>query len=88
MRQVRHIALSHLRDRGTTAVATSKMIIGNHQRNISEQTVRNWLREVGLRARRPFSVVLTQRHRQIRMQWARRHLRSTRADWANVNIYG
>lgn len=63
-RQDRHIALSHLRDRVTTAVATSRMIIGNHQRNISAQTVRNRLREVGLRARR--------------------HLRFTRADWANV----
>lgn len=61
------------------------MIIGNHQRNISAQTVRNRRREVGLRARRPFvGVVLTPRHRQIRLQWARRHLRFTRTDWANV----
>lgn len=45
----------------------------------------NRLREVGLRARRPFAgVVLTLRHRQIRMQWARRHLIFTRADWADV----
>lgn len=61
------------------------MIIGNHQRNISTQPVRNQLREFGLRARRPFvGIVLTQRHRQIWLQWARRHLRFTRADWANV----
>jgi hypothetical protein len=83
--QDRDIALSHLRNRGTTAVATPKMIIGNHQRYISAQTMRNRLREVGLRARRPFvGVVLTQRHRQIRLQWARQHLRFTQADLANV----
>jgi hypothetical protein len=83
--QDRTMALSHLGNRGTTAVATPRMIIGNHQRYISAQTMRNRLREVGLRARRPFvGVVLTQKHRQIRLQWTRRHLRFTGADLANV----
>ena len=40
---------------------------------------------MGLRARRPFvGLVLTGRHRRIWRQWARRHLRFTIADWANV----
>jgi len=29
-------------------------------------------------------VVLTRKHRQARLEWARAHLRFTRADWANV----
>ena len=40
---------------------------------------------MGLRARRPYvETVLTDRHRQLRLQWARRHLRYTGADWARV----
>jgi len=36
-------------------------------------------------ARRPaVKVVLTRRHRQARLEWARAHLRFTRVDWANV----
>ena len=40
---------------------------------------------MGLRARRPYvETVLTDRHRQLRLQWARRHLWYTGADWARV----
>ena len=54
--QDRHIRLRHLRDRFTTATSTA--IPG--QRRISDQTVRNSLREAGIRARRPVkAVVLT-----------------------------
>ena len=59
--QDRHIRLRHLRDRFTTATSTAAAIPG--QRRISDQTVRNRLREAGIRARRPVkAVVLTRRH--------------------------
>ena len=66
----RHIRLRHLRDRFITATSTAAAIPG--QRRISDQTVRNRLREAGIRARRPVkAVVLTRRHRQVRLQWVR-----------------
>lgn len=47
--------------------------------------MRNRLRENGLRARRPYrGLVLKQRHRRQRLQWARTHLRWTQRDWQNV----
>jgi hypothetical protein len=49
--QDRHIRLRHLRDRFTTAISTAAAIPG--QRKISDQTIRNHLREAGIRARRP-----------------------------------
>ena len=56
--QDRHIRLRHLRHRFTTATSTAAAIPG--QRRISDQTVRNRLREAGIRARRPVkAVVLT-----------------------------
>ena len=71
--QDRHIRLRHLRDRFTTATSTAAAIPG--QRRISDQTVRNRLREAGIRARRPVkAVVLTRRHHQVRLQWARTHM--------------
>jgi hypothetical protein len=70
--QDRHIRLRHLRDRFTTATSTAVAIPG--QRRISNQTVRNRLREAGIRARRPVkAVVLTRRHRKVRLQWVRTH---------------
>ena len=75
----------HLQDRFTTAATTARNTVGRHNRAIHPQTVRNRLRAVGMRCRRPLRVpVLTARHRQARLLWARRHLRFTRADWANV----
>ena len=83
--QDRYIATSHLRDRRLTARQTARGTVGRHGRRISDQTVRNRLRESGLRARRPYvGLVLTRRHRRLRLDWARRHLRFTRADWGNV----
>ena len=83
--QDRHMFLSHLRNRDLTATDTAKRTMGLHNRAVSDQLVRNRLRSMGLRVRRPYvGTVLTDRHRQLRLQWARRHLRYTRADWARV----
>jgi len=67
--QDRYIRLRHLRERFTTATSTASTIPG--MRRISDQTVRNRLRDAGIRARRPVrAVVLNQQHRQNRLQWA------------------
>ena len=55
-------------------------------RRISDQTVRNRLHDAGLWARRPYrGPVLTDRHRQNRLQWANQHRQWTVAnDWRRV----
>jgi len=50
----RAIHLAHLRNRHVTANETALTTVGNHNRHIHPKTVRNLLREVGLRARRPY----------------------------------
>ena len=52
-RQDRAIRLSHLRNRHLTATETAVNTVGSHNRRIHPKTVRNRLREFGLRARRP-----------------------------------
>ena len=50
-----------------------------------QKNVLNRLREQGLSSRRPYrGLILTPQHRRLRLQWARRHLRWTRAAWATV----
>ena len=83
-RQV-HIFIAFERDKDLTARDTARRTISLHNRAVSDQLVRNRLRSMGLRARRPYTrPVLTNRHRQLRLHWDRRHLRYTRADWARV----
>ena len=80
-----YIRLTHLRDRNLTACTTARNRIRRHGRLLSDQTIRNRLRKGRLRARRPYvGLVLSARHRQLRLAWARRHLRFTRADWGRV----
>ena len=84
-RQDRYIVLSHLRDRRMTAASTARRTNGIHNRPVRNDTITDRLREAGVRARRPMKApVLLRRHRAARLAWARRHLRFTRADWANV----
>ena len=52
-RQDRAIRLAHLRNRHLTATETAVNTVGSHNRRIHPKTVRNRLREFGLRARRP-----------------------------------
>lgn len=79
------IVADHLNNRFRTAASTARQTIGTHNRSISQKTVLNRLRDHGIRARRPFrGLVLTDVHRRRREQWARRHQRMTRAEWANV----
>uniref|UniRef100_A0AAZ3P9X0 Transposase Tc1-like domain-containing protein n=1 Tax=Oncorhynchus tshawytscha TaxID=74940 RepID=A0AAZ3P9X0_ONCTS len=58
---------SHQRDRYRMATTTARVTPGTHNPSISAQTVRNRLREAGLRACRPVvRQVLTRHHRQQR----------------------
>ncbi|XP_071097013.1 uncharacterized protein [Haliotis cracherodii] len=68
--QDRFIGLFHLRHRNATAMETAERIPG--LRRMSDQTVRNHLREAGIRPRRPAIVpVLQQIHRQRRLLFIR-----------------
>ena len=51
--QDRYIRTAHLRDRYRMATTTAQVTPGTHNPSISAQTVRNRLREAGLRACRP-----------------------------------
>ena len=53
-RQDRTIRLAHLRNRHLTATETALNTVGTHNRQIPPKTVGSRLREIGLRARRPY----------------------------------
>ena len=73
-----YIRTSHLRDRYRMATTTARVTPGMHNHSISAQTVRNRLREAGLRACMPVvRQVLTRHHRQQRRLWAQTHRRWT-----------
>ena len=69
-RQDRAIRLAHLRNRHLTATETAVNTVGSHNRRIHPKTVRNRLREFGLRARRPnVGLPLNRARRTRRMAW-------------------
>ena len=69
-RQDRAIRLAHLRNRHLTATDTAVNTVGSHNRRIHPKTVRNRLREFGLRARRPnVGLPLNRAPRGRRMAW-------------------
>ena len=73
-RQDRAIRLANLRNRYVTATETANNTIGNHNRHIHPKTVRNRLREAGLRCRRPcVGLPLTRPRRARRMAWLAAH---------------
>jgi transposase len=72
--QDRAIHLAHLRYRPITATETALTTVGNHNRHIHPKTVRNRLREFGLRTRRPYiGFPLTRARRVRRMAWLAAH---------------
>ena len=73
-RQDRYMRLSHRRNGFRTAVETAQVTSGTHNNRISADTVRDRLREFGLRSRRPYvGMPLTPRRRQVRMAWLTQH---------------
>ena len=86
--QHQNIIRSHMTNRTETAVATASKIIENHGRRIIAQTVRNRLKAVRLRARRPnvgTCITISNHKCRRRLVLARCHLRTTRTCWTNVN---
>ena len=72
-RHDRTIRLKHLRNRHLNATETA-LNNGTHNRQISPKTVGSRLREIGLRARRPYvSLPLNQARRLRRMAWLTAH---------------
>ena len=83
--QDRYIRTSHPRDRYRMATTTARVTPGTHNPSFSAQTVRNRLREAGLRACKPVvRQILTRHHQQQRRLWAQTHRRWTRRDWQKV----
>lgn len=81
-RQDVYIRQRHLRNRFLTATSTANIVIGNRGRAVSRNTVKNRLREHGISCYRPYKgIVLTRRHRQARLQWARQN---RNRNWTNV----
>ena len=73
-RQDLYMCPSLLRNRFRTAVETAQVTPGTHNNRISAGTVRNRLREFGVRPRRPYvGMPLTPRRRQVRMAWLTQH---------------
>ena len=69
-RQDRAICLAHLHNRRLTATETAVNTVGSHNRRIHPKTVRNRLRQFGLRARRPNVGLPLNRARHARcMAW-------------------
>uniref|UniRef100_A0A8C7K8B0 Transposase n=1 Tax=Oncorhynchus kisutch TaxID=8019 RepID=A0A8C7K8B0_ONCKI len=83
--QDRYIRTSHLQDRYKMATTTARVTPETLNPSISAQTVRNRLREAGLRVCRPVvRQVLTRRHWHQRCLWAQTHRCWTRQDWQKV----
>ena len=74
--QDRYMRTSHLCDKYRMATTTARLTPGTHNPSISAQTLRNRLREAGLRACRPVvRQVLTRHHRQQHCLWSQTHHR-------------
>ncbi|XP_071208068.1 uncharacterized protein, partial [Salvelinus alpinus] len=83
--QDRYTRTSHLRYRYRMATKTARVTPGTHNPSISAQTVRNRLKEPGLKACGPVGrQVQTRHHRQQRRLWAQTHRRWTKQDWQKV----
>lgn len=81
----RFLLISARRHRFVTATTLRNDLRNATVVNISKQTIRNRLREAGLRSRRAcIRIPLTQRHRRDRLDWARGHVNWTVNDWASV----
>ena len=83
-RQDAFIRQLHLRNRFLTPSESSRQVAGRRGQ-ISTSTVRRRLRAAGLHARRPYvGSVLTNMHRQRRLQWTTLHQRWARRQWNDV----
>ena len=85
VRQDNFIRQRHLRDRYVTAESTALTVNGNRGRTISRNTVRNRLRDRGIRCRRPYrGPVLTPRKRQPNN--VRELAVALQEEWAQISL--
>ena len=83
--QDRHLRLIRIRNRMITAEDTARRTPGLANVRILGQTVRKWLRESGLRARRPVvGQILKQHHRTARLTWAHARRRRRLLTWQHI----
>ena len=81
--QDRYIRVFHLRYRTVPATHTAGNVPG--LRRISAQTIRNRLREHGIRPRRPLvGCILRRHHRQARVRWCRNVQRWNWRHWQRI----
>ena len=79
------IRLTSLRNRFTPATTIRNDIRRLNGVTVNAQTVRNRLRQTGLRARRPLiSIPLTDNNRRQRLAWATHHQRWNQRQWNQV----
>ena len=84
-RQNRYILRQHLNNRFAKTLETAWHTVGTHQRPVSDDTVRRRLRSNNLRCCCPYrDPVLTQRHRQTRLQWTIHRQNWRNRQWRNV----
>lgn len=84
-RQDRFVTLAALRNRTATANTLRGQLRAASNVLVSDQTIRNRLREVNMRSRRrAVCPPLTRPQRHARLAWARRHLAWTRQQWSRV----
>lgn len=86
-RQDRYIRVKHLRNRFRTAVETALETPGRHNNRIHPKTVRNRLREHGIKPYRPYKgMPLTEPRRAVRRDWLDRHRphQFPRRQWQHV----
>ena len=84
-RQDRYLCNLTLRERRVTARALQSELRTAAGVNVSDQTIRNRLRENNLRSRRPaVRTPLTVRHRRARRDWCRQHIQWTQRQWSQV----
>ena len=86
--QDQNIIQSHMTNRTDKAVATASKIIENHGRRMSAQTVRNRLKAVRLRARKPnvgTCITMSYHNRRTRLALARCHLRTSGTAWTKLD---
>jgi hypothetical protein len=83
----RFLRLQALRNRTHSARDLQKHLVRARGTSISDQTVRNMLREAGLKARRPAKVSkLTREHRQRKFEFGREHLNWQLRHWTPVML--
>lgn len=83
--QDRFLVLSSLRQRTSTAKDLQIALRMTHGVDVSDQTIRNRLREANMRPRRPVRAPrLTRRHRIARLNFAREHVAWQLRQWRSV----